>query len=165
MLWIKVIHVLFVIAWMAGVFYLPRILVHAVEGKAAGEDTRRLVIMAEKLVRFSTVMMVLALIPGTNPLVALWLFRPMALLEIGIRCGARRVSMAILPLRGATQAGSGYTARFILSSVQRSGAVFANPHPHPCYCEALLNDKVVAVTGSRPKKAPLPCYHKTLQPT
>ena len=69
MLWIKVIHVLFVIAWMAGVFYLPRILVHAVEGEAAGEDIHRLVIMAEKLVRFSTVMMVLALIPG----LILWL--------------------------------------------------------------------------------------------
>ena len=28
MLWIKVAHVLFVIAWMAGLFYLPRIFVH-----------------------------------------------------------------------------------------------------------------------------------------
>ena len=46
MLWIKVIHVLFVMAWMAGVFYLPRILVHAAEGQTAGEDTRRLIIMA-----------------------------------------------------------------------------------------------------------------------
>ncbi|MEJ6671613.1 MAG: putative membrane protein [Candidatus Azotimanducaceae bacterium] len=64
MLWIKVIHVLFVMAWMAGVFYLPRILVHAAEGQTAGEDTRRLIIMADKLVRFSTVMMILALIPG-----------------------------------------------------------------------------------------------------
>ena len=61
MLWIKVFHILFVMAWMAGLFYLPRILVHYVEGKQAGEDTRRLVVMGHKLFRFSSVMAVLAL--------------------------------------------------------------------------------------------------------
>jgi len=49
---------------MAGVFYLPRILVHYVEGKNAGEDTRRLVTMAEKLFRFSSLMAIFAIIPG-----------------------------------------------------------------------------------------------------
>jgi putative membrane protein len=70
MLWVKTFHVLFVMAWMAGVFYLPRILVHYVEGKSSGEDTRRLVTMAEKLFRFSTVMAVLALVFG----LVLWLY-------------------------------------------------------------------------------------------
>ena len=69
MLWIKTFHILFVIAWMAGVFYLPRILVHYVEGRDADEDTRRLVIMAERLFRFSNVMAVLAI--GTG--LILWL--------------------------------------------------------------------------------------------
>jgi|TARA_B100001964_G_scaffold236538_1_gene298391 putative membrane protein len=55
-------------AWMAGVFYLPRIIVHYVEGRAANEDTRRLVIMAAKLFWFSSIMAVLAIIPG------LWLW-------------------------------------------------------------------------------------------
>jgi len=64
LLWIKTAHILFVIAWMAGVFYLPRILVHYVEGKNAGEDTRRLVTMAEKLFRFSSLMAIFAIIPG-----------------------------------------------------------------------------------------------------
>ncbi len=68
MLWIKTAHILFVMAWMAGVFYLPRIIVHYVEGQAANEDTRRLVIMASKLFWFSTIMAVLAIIPG------LWLW-------------------------------------------------------------------------------------------
>lgn len=70
MLWLKTFHILFVMAWMAGVFYLPRILVHYVEGKDAGEDTRRLVIMAERLFRFSNVMAVFAL--GTG--LGLWLY-------------------------------------------------------------------------------------------
>ena len=69
LLWVKTAHILFVIAWMAGVFYLPRILVHYVEGKSAGEDTRRLVIMAGKLLKFSSLMAVLAIIPG----MILWL--------------------------------------------------------------------------------------------
>ncbi len=69
MLWIKTIHILFVIAWMAGIFYLPRIFVHYVEGKEAGEDVSRLVTMAEKLFKFSTLMSLLAVIPG----VILWL--------------------------------------------------------------------------------------------
>jgi putative membrane protein len=70
MLWVKTFHILFVMAWMAGVFYLPRILVHYVDGKAAGEDTRRLVIMAEKLFRFSAVMASIALATG----LVLWLY-------------------------------------------------------------------------------------------
>ena len=69
MLWIKTAHILFVMTWMAGVFYLPRILVHFVEADNAGEDTRRLIIMAEKLFRFSTVMAAIAL--GTG--LMLWL--------------------------------------------------------------------------------------------
>ena len=70
MLWIKTFHLLFVMAWMAGVFYLPRILVHYVEGKAASEDTRRLVTMAEKLLKFSTMMAALAITLG----MILWLY-------------------------------------------------------------------------------------------
>ena len=70
MLWIKTFHILFVMAWMAGVFYLPRILVHYVEGKAADEDTRRLVTMGEKLLKFSTMMAALATALG----LLLWLY-------------------------------------------------------------------------------------------
>ena len=69
MLWIKVFHILFVMAWMAGLFYLPRILVHYVEGRAAEEDVRRLVIMGTKLFRFSSLMALLAMGFGTY----LWL--------------------------------------------------------------------------------------------
>jgi len=60
MLWIKTAHVLFVMAWMAGIFYLPRIFVHYVEGSQAGEDVRRLVVMARKLCKFSAIMAALA---------------------------------------------------------------------------------------------------------
>jgi putative membrane protein len=69
MLWVKTFHILFVMSWMAGIFYLPRIFVHFVEGQEAGEQVDRLAIMARKLYGFMTVMMVLALASG----LALWL--------------------------------------------------------------------------------------------
>jgi protoporphyrinogen IX oxidase len=61
MLWIKSFHVLAVMAWMAGIFYLPRIFVHFAEGRAAGEDVRRLVIMAGRLYGFMTLAALAAL--------------------------------------------------------------------------------------------------------
>ena len=69
MLWVKTFHILFVMSWMAGIFYLPRIFVHFVEGQKAGEQVDRLAIMAKKLYGFMTVMMILALASG----MALWL--------------------------------------------------------------------------------------------
>lgn len=68
MLWIKAFHVLFVMSWMAGIFYLPRIFVHFSEGRAAGEDVRRLVTMARRLYGFMTIMAALAIALG------LWLW-------------------------------------------------------------------------------------------
>ena len=69
MLWLKAIHILFVMSWMAGIFYLPRIFVHFVEGKEAGQDVSRLAIMAKKLYGFMTIMMVIAILTGLS----LWL--------------------------------------------------------------------------------------------
>ncbi len=68
-LWVKVFHLLFMMSWMAGIFYLPRIFVHFVEGQAAGQQVDRLAIMARKLWKFMTIMMALTLITG----VWLWL--------------------------------------------------------------------------------------------
>src|SRR5258706_1501275 len=48
MLWIKGFHVLAVMAWMGGIFYLPPIFLHYAQGPAAGEDLRHLVILARR---------------------------------------------------------------------------------------------------------------------
>ena len=68
MLWIKLFHILAMTSWMAGIFYLPRIFVHFVEGQAAGEDVRRLEVMARKLYGFMTIMAVFTIALG------LWLW-------------------------------------------------------------------------------------------
>ena len=67
MLWIKSLHIFFVTAWFAGLFYLPRILVNlAMEDNDASRA--RLLLMARKLYRFMTLIAVPALIFG------LWLW-------------------------------------------------------------------------------------------
>jgi putative membrane protein len=53
MLWVKALHIIFVTAWFAGLFYLPRIFVNlALENDAAARA--RLLVMARKLYRFMT---------------------------------------------------------------------------------------------------------------
>jgi len=53
MLWLKAVHIIAVICWFAGIFYLPRIMVYYASSKT--EDTRRqLAVMAGKLYRFIT---------------------------------------------------------------------------------------------------------------
>ena len=68
-LWIKTFHLLFVMAWMASVFYLPRILVNLAEVEGQVLLQQRLVLMGRRLYRFGHVMFGLAFILG----VVLWL--------------------------------------------------------------------------------------------
>ena len=68
MLWVKTFHVLTVMAWLAGVFYLPRIFVNYAQARDGGEPTARLVGMARRLFRFATILAVFALALG----MALW---------------------------------------------------------------------------------------------
>ncbi|WP_037585202.1 CopD family protein [Stenoxybacter acetivorans] len=63
-LWLKLIHVFFVIAWFAGLFYLPRIYVNLAMSAPASAEYQRLLVMAQKLLRFMTPLGILALIAG-----------------------------------------------------------------------------------------------------
>ncbi|WP_298294799.1 protoporphyrinogen oxidase HemJ [uncultured Litoreibacter sp.] len=50
--WVKALHIMAVISWMAGIFYLPRLFVHHTEKVKAGGDTDALFQMMEmKLLR------------------------------------------------------------------------------------------------------------------
>jgi protoporphyrinogen IX oxidase len=62
--WVKSLHLLFVIAWLAAVFYLPRILLNINE--CAGQSTvqERLLLMGKRLYRFGHIMFGIALILG-----------------------------------------------------------------------------------------------------
>lgn len=56
-LWTKLLHTLFVISWMATVFYLPRILVNIAEAEGQPAVQARLVLMGKRLYRFGHIML------------------------------------------------------------------------------------------------------------
>ncbi len=67
--WVKALHIIFVTSWFAGLFYLPRIFVNLVQdNNPAVQD--RLILMAQKLYRFMTILMIPALVFG----LILWLY-------------------------------------------------------------------------------------------
>lgn len=68
MLWIKTLHLLFVISWFAGLFYLPRIFVNLALDQDSAVQAR-LLLMARKLYRFMTILAAPALFFGAY----LWL--------------------------------------------------------------------------------------------
>lgn len=69
-LWVKAFHIVFVSSWFAGLFYLPRILVNLRQVPADSHAEReRLLMMARKLYRFSSLLMVVAVALG----LLLWL--------------------------------------------------------------------------------------------
>lgn len=63
MLWIKAFHIVFVMSWFAGLFYLPRIFVNLAE-EGHGLAAERLLTMARKLYRFTLILSAVALILG-----------------------------------------------------------------------------------------------------
>jgi protoporphyrinogen IX oxidase len=68
-LWTKTAHLVFVMAWMSCVFYLPRILVNIAEAGDVPEVRARLVLMGRRLYRFGHTMFGIAFVLG----LVLWL--------------------------------------------------------------------------------------------
>ncbi len=59
MLWVKAFHIVFVASWFAGLFYLPRIFVNlAMVSPGSSAERARLLLMARKLMRFTTLLAV-----------------------------------------------------------------------------------------------------------
>ncbi len=98
MLWMKALHIIFVVCWFAGLFYLPRLLVNY--AAAEQPETKELLAqMARRLYRFVTPFMVLVILLGigmfaTNPgyyLHAGWFWLKMAgmgfLIGYHFQCG------------------------------------------------------------------------------
>ncbi|TAM12749.1 MAG: CopD family protein [Nevskiaceae bacterium] len=69
-LWVKTLHVTFVISWMAAVFYLPRILVNIAEARDEAAVRQRLIDMGRRLYRFGHFIFGIAFLLGLT----LWLY-------------------------------------------------------------------------------------------
>ena len=85
-LWIKALHIVFVASWFAGLFYLPRIYVNLAQ-ESNPAVVERLLGMARRLYRFTTILMVPALLLG------LWLW-----LGFGIKGGWLHAKLALVIL-------------------------------------------------------------------
>jgi len=71
MLWVKSFHIVFIASWFAGLFYLPRIFVNlAMVPPESVAERERLLLMARKLMRFTTLLAVPAVALG----LWLWLY-------------------------------------------------------------------------------------------
>jgi len=90
MLWVKALHIIFVVCWFAGLFYLPRILVNYADTEHP-ETRRRLAGMARRLYRFVTPFMFIVIALG----IALIMFNPGYYLHAGW-LHAKLACMAVL---------------------------------------------------------------------
>jgi putative membrane protein len=63
MLWLKAFHIIFVVCWFAGLFYLPRIFVYYAASEQR-ETRQQLAVMARRLYRFVTPFMFIAIALG-----------------------------------------------------------------------------------------------------
>lgn len=63
MLWLKAFHIIFVVCWFAGLFYLPRIFVYYAASEHL-QTKQQLAIMARRLYRFVTPFMFIAIALG-----------------------------------------------------------------------------------------------------
>jgi len=85
-LWIKALHIVFIASWFAGLFYLPRIFVNLAQ-ETNNVATARLLLMARRLYRFTSMLAVPALLLG------LWLW-----LGFGIKGGWLHAKLALVVL-------------------------------------------------------------------
>lgn len=114
MLWIKSLHIVFVVSWFAGLFYLPRLFVYHAEAKDAPSD-ERFQLMERKLYRgIMTPAMVLTLATG------LWMW-----LGYGISGGWLHAKVALVA------ALVGY--HFWLDAMRRAFARNNNTRSHVYY--------------------------------
>lgn len=65
MLWVKAFHLIFVVSWFAGLFYLPRIFVNlALVTADSNAERERLLLMGRKLYRFTLWISIVAIALG-----------------------------------------------------------------------------------------------------
>ena len=116
MLWIKALHIIFVVCWFAGIFYLPRLFVyHAMSQDPAIRE--QLSLMERKLFRFMTPLAVLAVFFG------LWLVMLNPVLYLSTQWFHAKAALVIALIVYHWQCGR-YIDKLAEGSVQRSHIFF-----------------------------------------
>ena len=143
-LWLKAFHVIFVISWFAGLFYLPRIFVNlAMVPADSSAERERLLLMAGKLYRFMTPLGVIALVVGVLAglarLVWLWLLGRLAACQNYAGAGTDRLSFLLRSPAGCIRRRTQHAEPCLVPLFQRiAGADYAG-HRAARYAQAILN--------------------------
>jgi putative membrane protein len=129
-LWIKALHIIAVIAWMAGLFYLPRLFVYHVDAPAGSKQSETFKLMERRLLK--------AII---NPaMIAVWLTGP--LLAYGLDDVSAGWLHAKLALVLVLSAFHGYLAKlvkvFAADANRRSAAYYRVLNEAPTVLMALI---------------------------
>ena len=72
-LWLKALHIIAVIAWMAGLLYLPRLFVYHADTAAGTDQSATFKVMEERLFRYIM----------TPAMIVTWITGPALLLQMG----------------------------------------------------------------------------------
>ncbi len=140
-LWVKAFHIVFVTSWFAGLFYLPRLFVNlAMVSGDSHAERERLLLMARKLYRFSSLLMVPALLLG------IWLW-----LGFGVGRGAGQGWMHAKLLLVVGAIGYHHLCRSLLRGFER----LQNRRSHRWYrvfneCSVLLFAAMVVLVVVKP---------------
>ncbi len=109
-LWVKALHIVFVASWFAGLFYLPRLFVNlATVAPDSHAERERLLLMARKLYRFSSLLMLPAIALG----LVLWLV-------YGVGLGAGQGWMHVKLLLVVAVVGYHHACRRLLRHFEQS---------------------------------------------
>jgi protoporphyrinogen IX oxidase len=116
MLWVKAFHIVFVASWFAGLFYLPRIFVNlAMVAPDSTAERERLRLMARKLMRFTHILAVPALLLGV------WLWVGYG---IGVGAGWMHAKLAVVVLVMGYHYACMRLLRRLLDGTDRHGHVW-----------------------------------------
>ena len=74
LLWLKALHIVAVISWMAGLLYLPRLFVYHVKARSGAEPAATLAVMELRLVR----------VIMDPAMIAVWLTGPLLAWQLGV---------------------------------------------------------------------------------
>jgi putative membrane protein len=115
-LWAKALHIIFVSSWFAGLFYQPRIFVNlAMVASDSHAERERLLLMARKLQKFATLLMLVALATG------LWLWLGVGIGKTGPGNGWMHAKLAlVVGVIGFHHVNAALLKRFEASANKRS---------------------------------------------